>query len=82
MYEVIFSKRAKKMFCKLPLAARERLIGALERARIRPQAHFIPLVGLKGYKLRVGDYRIIADINQGRLEVLVFRVGHRRNICK
>jgi mRNA interferase RelE/StbE len=51
--------------------------GALERARILPQHHFERLVGDTAFKLRVGDYRIIADIYAERL---VIEVGHRRNI--
>lgn len=38
--------------------------------------------GRKDYKLRVGDYRIIADINRniGRIEITL--IDHRKNIYK
>jgi len=34
------------------------------------------------WKYRVGDYRIIADIQDGKLIVLVVRVGNRREVYR
>lgn len=34
------------------------------------------------WKYRVGDYRIVCDIQDGRLIVLVLRVGNRREIYR
>ena len=57
-----------------------RVIAKLERIRIRPESYVTKLVGDSGYKLRVGDYRVIMDINKGKLSILVIKIGHRRNI--
>jgi mRNA interferase RelE/StbE len=32
------------------------------------------------YKLRVGDYRVIAEINKNEIKILVLLIGHRKNI--
>lgn len=80
MYEIIFSDKAKKQFEKLDRPLQERIVKALERIRIRPEAYVTKLVGDAGYKLRVGDYRLILDIDKGILRILVIKVGHRRNI--
>lgn len=32
------------------------------------------------WRYRVGDYRILADIQEDKLVILVINVGHRRNI--
>lgn len=82
MYEVILSESAEKFLKKLPNEAKIRIISTLERTRIRPEVHFERLVGEKLYKLRAGDYRIIADIQQGNLIILVIKIGHRKNIYK
>lgn len=82
MYAIEFTKSAKKQFDKLPLDVQERIVSVLDRVRIRPEAHFERLVGENSYKLRVGDYRIIADIHQDKLLILVIKVGHRKNIYK
>lgn len=34
------------------------------------------------WKYRVGDYRIIADIQDGELLILVVRIGNRREVYK
>jgi mRNA interferase RelE/StbE len=80
LYEVIFSQKAKKQLFKLEKVIQEKIISALERIRIRPEAYITKLVGDPGYKLRVGDYRVIVDIDKGNLLVLVIKIGHRRNI--
>ncbi|MBS3133462.1 type II toxin-antitoxin system RelE/ParE family toxin [Candidatus Woesearchaeota archaeon] len=82
MYEVILSPKARKHLRKLPKAVSERIVSALERARIRPEQHFERLVGENLYKLRVGDYRIIAEIVHKQLHILVFDLDHRKRIYK
>ena len=82
MYKVLFSDKAKRQFKKLEREMQERIIATLERIRIRPEAHVTKLVGDPGYKLRIGNYRIIMDIDKDKLLILVLKVGHRRNIYK
>ncbi len=40
------------------------------------------LVGDLGYRLQVGDYRVILDIDEGNLIILVIKIGHRKKIYK
>lgn len=80
LYEIVFSQKAKKQLFKLERLIQERIISALERIRIRPQSYITKLVGDPGYKLRVGDYRVIMDIDKSKLLVLVIKIGHRKNI--
>lgn len=79
-YEIIFSDKALKQIKKLDKKIQERIIAVLERIRVRPEAYVTKLVGDPGYKLRVGDYRIIMDIENNKLKILVLKVGHRKNI--
>lgn len=82
MYDIILSKRVEKYLDSLNSKDRERIILALEKLRIRPQAFLKRLVGQKSYKFRVGNYRIIVDIETSKLLVLVIDIGYRRNIYK
>ena len=82
MYDIEFTKFAKRQFDKLPYDVRERILAVLERIRIRPQQFVDKLVGESGYKLRVGDYRIFLDIYTDKLIVLVLKLGHRKNVYK
>jgi len=38
--------------------------------------------GMGEYRLRVGSYRVIYDINDGELIILVLHLGHRREIYR
>jgi mRNA interferase RelE/StbE len=79
-YEIIFSDQALRQLKKLEKTVLGRIIAALERIRIRPQAYVTKLVGDPGYKLRVGDYRLIMDIENNKLTILVLKAGHRKNM--
>jgi mRNA interferase RelE/StbE len=81
-YEIIFSDKAFKQLKKLERKIQERIIATLERIRIRPESYVTKLVGDPGYKLRVGDYRVIIDIDKGKLLILVIKIGHRKKIYK
>ena len=81
MYELIYSPSALKQLEKLEHNIKERVVVALERLRIRPESCDIKkLVGMQGYRFRVGDYRIIFDMEKYRLIILVLQIGHRKNI--
>ncbi|MBS3126012.1 type II toxin-antitoxin system RelE/ParE family toxin [Candidatus Woesearchaeota archaeon] len=82
MYQIFFSDRAEKQLKKLEKTLQQRILAGLERIRVRPEIHVTRLVGEQGYKLRAGDYRIIMDIDRGKLIILVIKVGHRKDIYK
>jgi len=79
-YEIIFSDNALHQLKKIEKNVQERIIAVLERIRVRPETYVTKLVGDPGYKLRVGDYRIIMDIDNKILKILILKVGHRKNI--
>ncbi len=81
-YEIIFTDTSLKQFKKLEKDIQERIIKSLERIRIRPEVHIKKLVGDPGYRLRVGEYRVIIDIYKDKLVILVIKIGHRKNIYK
>ncbi|MDO8688920.1 MAG: type II toxin-antitoxin system RelE/ParE family toxin [Dehalococcoidia bacterium] len=67
-----------------PLApeVRDRLRDGLEKHREDPLAHARKMVNssLGGYRFRIGDYRVVFDIDGDSLVIL--RVGHRRDIYR
>ena len=79
-YQIFFTDKALKQLQKLENDDKERIVKSLERIRIRPEAHIIKLIGDPGYKLRVGDYRVILEIEKEKLIILVLMVGHRKKI--
>jgi len=78
--DIIFSDKALRQLKKMERNIQERIIAVLERIRIRPEAYVTKLIEDPGYKVRVGDYRIIMDIDNNKLQILVLKIGHRKNV--
>ena len=77
-YSITISKQARKQLRDIPRKDRLRVSGAIELLGDNP----IPLKALKltnrdGYRLRVGDYRIIYIFNSNRLIILIINIAHR-----
>jgi len=80
MYSLIFNPFAEKQLKKLENNLQKRILDVLNRIRIRPH-HFVKhLVGSPYFRLRVGDYRIILDIQNDKLVIVIVELGHRKNI--
>jgi len=80
MYLIIFEKKALDFLNKLEADLKERIWGKLQQCKENP-FHFLEhLEEIEGYKLRVGDYRLIIDIDQTNKILKVLKAGHRKNI--
>ena len=77
MYNLEFSKTAEKQIYKLERDIQIRIISTLERIRVRPYASVKRLVGSPYFRLRVGDHRVILNIKEKQLLIIVIEVGHR-----
>jgi len=77
---VKFSQSAEKDFYKLEKDLQKRIVASLERICIRPYPHVKKLVGNPYFRLRVGKYRLILDIKDSQLIILVLELGARKNI--
>ena len=82
MYEILFTDKAYRQLKKLDEDTQDRIFTALDRIKIRPESYVRKLVGDPGYRFHVGDYRLILDIDKGKLIVLVLKIGHRKKIYK
>lgn len=79
-YTISWAEPALKDFARLPLITQRAIAKRLDAAAENPQHYFTKLVGRPQFKLRIGDYRLIARIENDRLLILVVEVGHRKNI--
>ena len=86
-WRVEISRTAEKQIRKLNRTAQESVVRFL-RERVQavdnPRQFGNPLHGDKGglWRYRVGDYRLICDIQDERITVLVLRVGHRKDVYR
>lgn len=80
-YRVEFTAKADKQLDKLDGQVRARIVAAAERLADNPRPSGCKqLVGRPGYRIRVGDWRVIYEIRDAVLVVLVLEVGNRREV--
>ena len=66
----------------LDRATAERVQAAMERYAETGQGDVTKLQGEDGFRLRIGDWRSLFDLEDSTGAVVVFRVGHRRDIYR
>jgi len=80
MYKLLFEKRALQDLNKLEKNIKERIWNKLQQCKDNPFRFLKPLVQIEGFKLRVGNYRIIIDVQEEIKILNVIKVGHRKNV--
>lgn len=86
-YKVVLTDRAKKQLKKLDKCIASLIIGWLEKnieGCENPRQHGKTLVENKAgqWRYRIGDYRVICEIHDEEIVVLVLEIGHRKDIYK
>ena len=82
-YKVEFTKSAQKELKKLPKDVSVRIARAIVNLSDNPREGKVrPMIGIKSWRLRVGDYRVIYDISDAKFTILIIRVRHRKDAYK
>jgi mRNA interferase RelE/StbE len=82
-YTVVFSKTAERQLDRIPDKVAKSLVEAAEALEENPRPRgCVKLKGMEGFRIRKGDYRIIYNITDSILTVLVVEVGHRKDIYR
>lgn len=82
-YQVILPKSAQKELDRLPDEIAERILGALAVLKTQPRPRGCKkLRGENAWRIRVGDYRVIYEIHDKVLQVIVVTIGHRREVYR
>jgi mRNA interferase RelE/StbE len=80
MYAVITTKSFEKALARLPANWQRRIVTKIKDVAADPYApnkNLTKLQGRDGYRLRVGDWRVIYELHDDRLVMLVLEVGAR-----
>ena len=81
-YEIRWSQKSEKYLEKLPKEASQRIMHKVDSIKDAPFRFIEHHEGESYFKLRIGDYRVLLDVNPSEKIVSVRVVGHRRNIYK
>jgi len=76
--KVVFDPASIDFLNRLEKQIKERIYNKIMAASENPYHFFERLAERSEYKLRIGDYRVIADINSERIEVVL--IGHRKDV--
>lgn len=82
-YEITILARAVKELAKIRGDDYERIKTAVYSLAENPRPHGCKrLSGRNGWRIRLGDYRIIYEIQKRQLTILVVHIGHRREVYR
>ena len=81
-FEIVWPDYVLEQMAKLDRSIAKRIFKAVDRLENDPSRGVSRIVNSPYDKLRVGDYRVILDIQGRQLRILVVKVGHRKNVYK
>ncbi len=80
-WSIAWTDVVKEDLRALPRAIQQRIIRKVVAVgEAGPYRFFRRLRGDPGYRMRVGDYRVIADLDEAGQCIMVLAVGHRKNV--
>lgn len=84
MYQLVLASRAKKDLDRLRGATWERVRDAVLALRDDPRPRGCKKLrgGTDTYRIRIGDYRAVYDVDDEQQTVLLLRIRHRRDIYR
>ena len=82
-FQIILPKSVQKELDRLPDEIAQRIMIRLTGLETNPRpADVKKLKGRDAWRIRVGDYRVIYEIHDRMLQIIVITVGHRREIYR
>ena len=82
-YSLVFKKSVAKDFRSIPNQDVKRILKRIDSLRENPRAEgSIKLSGQEKYRIRQGVYRIVYEIKDTELVVLVVKIAHRSEVYK
>ena len=81
MYKIVIDRYAEKQLAKIPPSDFNRIAKSIQLLAENPRPHgYKKLKGRPGYRIRIGNYRVIYIIQDNILTVFVIEIGDRKSI--
>jgi mRNA interferase RelE/StbE len=83
-YRVFFKRSANRALKRLPIAVQQRIVAEVDLLAQTPRPPgVVKLSGAENlWRIRIGDHRVVYEIHDDRLIVLVLRVAHRKGVYR
>jgi mRNA interferase RelE/StbE len=80
MYSVELTETSKKFLKKLNKKDFDLILNKIYSIKDNPFRYLKRLQGEKLWRLRIADYRAIADVLISANKIIIIRIGHRKNV--
>ena len=82
-YEIQFLPSARKELERISSPHHDRILAAITALADDPRpVGCVKLAGQQAYRIRVGNYRVIYQIADAKLIIVIVKVGHRRDVYR
>ena len=81
-YLIVWDEKARDFLRKIYNQDAKRIVKKVNNIVDEPRHYLENLVGIKSYKLRIGDYRALIDLNENEKTLSVVLIGYRKDIYK
>jgi mRNA interferase RelE/StbE len=82
-YRLEISRTAHRQVLRIPVKTRERINEAIMRLADNPRPHGVKkLTDREGYRIRVGDFRVLYQINDSAGTIIIYRVMSRGDVYR
>ncbi len=79
MYSLAYDRRIERDLRRIPAQQRRLILQRIEQLAAHPRGRQVEkLTGIAGYRLRVGNYRILFTIDDRSKRLIIYRIVHRR----
>lgn len=83
MYKVIFDDRIEKDLSKIPARIIKNIFKKITLIKENPYRKGVKkLIGIEGYRLRIGNYRVLFQIDEEAKTIKIYRIIHRKDAYK
>ena len=79
-YKIIWDKKPRAILQKLQPTVSSRIYKKVNELTENPFSKIKRLKGNNAFSLRIGDYRVILDIDAQGKTIYILNIGHRKNI--
>ena len=81
IYSINITRRAQKVLSKLPADIQKKIVSNIRKLSKEPFSNLCKkLSGRNAWRIRIGSYRVIYEVNKEELSIIIILIGHRKDI--
>ena len=82
-FDIKIKRSAQKSLARIEAGQRKRIIEAIQRLSFNPRPSGCKkLSGREAWRIRIGNYRVIYEIHDNELLIVIVVIGHRKFVYK